>query len=131
MTILGAVAIETHLPRNNLPTNSKEPFIMTIQALTDMVSIIKSHDDDERLTGDTSAESVAQEWLDAGFLYEDAEAYIAAGAWDAQRAGQLFRAGIMASDLNVAQASAHSNGDISTEEIFAAVKAFKAVKTTK
>lgn len=126
---------------------------MTNQALTDMVAVVKSHDDGSRLTGGESAKSVAQEWLDAGVSPEIAETYIEVGAWDAERVGQLVRAGVKASDLAdddvIAEvikardwksrqkggpgystedmydslAYMHSNRDVSTTEIAAAVKA--------
>lgn len=122
-------------------------------ALTDMVAVVKSHDDGARLTGGESAKSVAQKWLEAVVAPEVAETYIEVGSWDAERAGQLVRAGVKASDLAdedvVAEvikqrdwksrqrggsgysaedmydslAYMHSNNDVSTAEIAAAVNA--------
>jgi hypothetical protein len=128
---------------------------MTNQALTDMVAVVKSHDDGSRLTGGESAKRVAQEWLDAVVSPEVAETYIEVGAWDAERVGELVRAGVKASDLAdddvIAEvikardwksrqkggsgyssedmydslAYMHSNNDVSTAEIVAAVEAAK------
>ncbi len=70
---------------------------MANQALADMIGVVKSGG--ERILGGEPPKGVAREWLDAGLSPEVAETYIEVGSWDAELVGQLFRAGIKASDL--------------------------------
>lgn len=106
----------------------------------------------ERVHGGNPVSDVAQEWIDAGLTVAQAEAYIEAGCWDADRVAALVGAGIepehltdddvnaeiikardwasrqrggngwTAEDWSDSIAYLHSNGDVSTEEIAAAVK---------
>lgn len=86
------------------------------------------------------ARAVARQWAAAGITPDQAKAYIAAECWSDTRIVALQRAGIRASDLGSVHAVlladypclehmsvgyAHSNGDIATDSIIAAVLAVR------
>jgi hypothetical protein len=106
---------------------------------------------DDRILGGDPAVDVAQAWIDAGVTPDQATAYIEAGCWDADRVGALIAAGVTpdrltdvcvlervvrdrggdpgSDDYDVAAyvtdgslGYAHSNGDLSTDEIRAALE---------
>lgn len=116
-----------------------------------MVGVIESAG--IRVTGGESAEGVAREWIDAGLTPEQASTYIEAGCWDSDLVAALVAAGITAEqiadddvvdawvsardwasrqrgqagytreDMGDSLAYLHSNRDVSTDEIAAAVAA--------
>lgn len=96
----------------------------------DMVSAVSSGGD--RVLGSESAASVAAEWSACGLTPAQAREYIAAGCWDAGRVLELVEAGVTAEEIGSLEAEAgatstvaysHSNCDLSTAEVLAAVRA--------
>ena len=107
-----------------------------------MIEVMQSAGD--RVTGGESAKEAAKWWREAGVTPAQADAYIEAGCWDADRVRALIDAGISAdaiADEDVEReverhvrggggsletdglAYAHSNGDVSTRDIVRAIKA--------
>jgi hypothetical protein len=98
---------------------------MTTQQIEDMATTIRTTEGASTfVAGDPSnVENAAQEWVDAGFTPDEAQAWWKAGAFDAQRAAQMRQMGLtleQASETyreSESWAYAYSNGDCSDLEI--------------
>jgi hypothetical protein len=94
-----------------------------------MESLIQGHDVEGHITGDMTPRTVAILWVECVGDVATAEPYMAAGCWNEEYVAELIAAGITADQLARAAAvlglaevgNLHSNGDLSTAEIKAAL----------
>jgi len=97
--------------------------------VADMITMIDCTDCRSLIGGDSEIESNAREWVGYGF-FADAEKWWDAGCFDASCAAELRDAGIDADQVSgdcdlldgFSWGYAHSNGDVSTEQVIASVK---------
>ena len=71
--------------------------------------------------GHVGVDAAAAEWVAAGFTPDTAREWWAVGAFDADRAADLRDAGLIPAQCE-GYAYAHSNGDMTTDDVVAAYK---------